>query len=91
MAEDYFFVTVVYASEDKQSSIEVKVDNITTVKQAIEMSGILQKFPEIDLQKHSVGIYSKKVPLNRHLHSQDRIEIYRPLMIDPKEARRKRI
>jgi putative ubiquitin-RnfH superfamily antitoxin RatB of RatAB toxin-antitoxin module len=62
----------------------------TTIGQAIEMSGILQEAPEINLVTMPVGIYGKKKNLDTVLQPRDRIEIYRPLIADPKDARRRR-
>jgi putative ubiquitin-RnfH superfamily antitoxin RatB of RatAB toxin-antitoxin module len=62
----------------------------TTIGQAIEMSGILQEAPEINLVTMPVGIYGKKKTLDTVLQPRDRIEIYRPLIADPKDARRRR-
>jgi putative ubiquitin-RnfH superfamily antitoxin RatB of RatAB toxin-antitoxin module len=66
------------------------VDAGTTIGQAIEMSGILQEAPEINLVTMPVGIYGKKKTLDTVLQPRDRIEIYRPLIADPKDARRRR-
>ena len=62
----------------------------TTIAQAIAASGILQDVPEIDLATCTVGIYGKKKPLDTLVRPLDRIEIYRPLVADPKESRRRR-
>ena len=62
----------------------------TTIGQAIELSGILQEAPEINLVTMPVGIYGKKKTLDTVLQPRDRIEIYRPLIADPKVARRRR-
>jgi uncharacterized protein len=66
------------------------VDAGTTIGQAIEQSGILQEAPEINLVTMPVGIYGKKKTLDTVLQPRDRIEIYRPLIADPKDARRRR-
>jgi putative ubiquitin-RnfH superfamily antitoxin RatB of RatAB toxin-antitoxin module len=66
------------------------VDAGTTIGQAIELSGILQEAPEINLVTMPVGIYGKKKTLDTVLQPRDRIEIYRPLIADPKDARRRR-
>jgi putative ubiquitin-RnfH superfamily antitoxin RatB of RatAB toxin-antitoxin module len=60
------------------------------VEQAVKLSGILPQFPEIDLLKNRLGIYGKLVPPATILCNLDRVEIYRPLRVDPKENRRKR-
>lgn len=83
-------VEVVYALPETQQLIELKVAAGTTAREAIENSGILQHFPEIDLSKHKIGIFGKAVRLDRVLSPGDRVEIYRPLIADPKEARRRR-
>jgi len=67
-----------------------KVDEGTMIQTAILQSGILQQFTEIDLRENKVGIYSRPAKLTDQLKDGDRIEIYRPLLADPKEIRRKR-
>ncbi len=84
-------IEVAYALPNQQILKKISVQTDTTVQQAIEYSGIMQEFPEIDLAKNKLGIFSKFVQLNTPLKSRDRIEIYRPLIIDPKEARRLRV
>ena len=81
---------VVYALPEAQSVLDVSVPPGTTVEQAIRRSGILERFPEIDLSSNPVGIFSRKVSLQDPVSAGDRIEIYRPLSIDPKAARRRR-
>jgi len=83
-------VEVAYALPGKQVIIPVTVEIGATVQQAILASGVLTDFPEIDIDKSSVGIFSKKVKLDQSLQEKDRIEIYRPLLADPKEVRRRR-
>lgn len=83
-------IEIVYAYPNNQQLLSLKVEEGITVERAIERSGILEMFPEIDLTRQKVGIFSRLVPLNTILQAGDRIEIYRPLQIDPKEARRKR-
>jgi putative ubiquitin-RnfH superfamily antitoxin RatB of RatAB toxin-antitoxin module len=60
------------------------------VEDAIRASGVLEAFPEIDLARNKVGIFSKLVKLDEKVRDRDRVEIYRPLIADPKEVRRKR-
>ena len=81
-------VEVAYATPLRQEIIALEVEEGCCIRQAVESSGILQRFPEIDLAQQSVGIFSKKHELSDVLSDGDRIEIYRPLTIDPKEARR---
>ena len=83
-------VSVVYASTVEHIELLVDVSDDCLVEQAIILSGILGRFPEIDLAINAVGIFSDKVTLDAPLHEGDRIEIYRPLIIDPKDARRLR-
>ena len=83
-------VEVAYAMPGEQVIISIKVPTKFNVKQAIEKSGIQKKFPSIDLSKNKVGIFGKKTTLNHLLRDRDRIEIYRQLILDPKDMRRKR-
>ena len=83
-------VEVAYAFPEEQVIISIKVPSKSDVKQAIEKSRIQKKFPSIDLSKNKVGIFGKKTKLDHPLNDRDRIEIYRPLILDPKEMRRKR-
>ena len=87
---DEILVEVAYALPEEQVIISIKVPSNFDVKQAIEKSGIQKKFPSIDLSKNKVGIFGKKTTLDHVLKNRDRIEIYRPLILDPKEMRRKR-
>ena len=82
-------VEVAYAIPEEQVIITIKVPTIYNVQQAIEKSGIQKKFPSIDLSKNKVGIFGKKTTLDHPLKDRDRIEIYRPLILDPKEMSRK--
>lgn len=81
---------VAYGTPDWQVLQSVTVLAGATVQQAIEASGILTLCPEIDLTQNAVGIYSQQVTLTTEVQEGDRIEIYRPLQIDPGEARRLR-
>jgi putative ubiquitin-RnfH superfamily antitoxin RatB of RatAB toxin-antitoxin module len=83
-------VTVVYALPQQAAILPLRVAPGTTIGQAIEASGVLASFPDINLVTQPVGIYSKKKPLDTVLRAHDRIEIYRALVADPKESRRKR-
>ena len=87
---DEILVEIAYALPEEQVIISIKVPTIFNVQQAIEKSGIQKKFPSIDLSKNKVGIFGKKTTLDHTLNDRDRIEIYRPLILDPKEMRRKR-
>ncbi|MCB1831707.1 MAG: RnfH family protein, partial [Gammaproteobacteria bacterium] len=83
-------VEVVYARPDEQLVVALQVASDATLQSAIEQSGILQRFPEIDIETVKVGIFGKASPLDAALNPGDRVEIYRPLIADPKEARKKR-
>ena len=84
-------VIVAYAAPDKQLEIPLEVPENCTVALAIERSKIRDAFPEITFPDVIVGINSRKAALDSPLQSGDRVEIYRPLQIDPKEARRLRV
>nr|WP_211215097.1 RnfH family protein [Algicola sagamiensis] len=83
-------IEVVFALPEKQTLLKLEVEENATVEQAITASGILEHYPEIDLSQNSVGIWNRVAKLTDTLRDQDRIEIYRPLIADPKEARRRR-
>ena len=89
MAEDVQ-VAVSYATPREAFLHPLRVAPGTTIGQAIECSGVLARFPEINLVTQPVGIYGKKKTLDTVLREADRIEIYRPLVADPKDSRRKR-
>lgn len=83
-------VEVAYALPERQSLLTVAASSLDTVQQIIEQSGILQQFPEIDLTAQKVGVWSRPVKLTDTVKQGDRIEIYRPLIADPKDLRRRR-
>jgi len=83
-------IEVIYALPARQQIIRLQLPAGSTVRQAIEASGLLQKHPEIDLAKNKVGIFAKLSKLDASLRDLDRVEIYRPLVADPKEVRRQR-
>ncbi|CAM3399811.1 MULTISPECIES: RnfH family protein [Yersinia] len=82
------YVEVVYALPERQYVRKVSLAEGSTVEQAIEASGLLELRTDIDLQKNKVGIYSRPVKLGDRVNDGDRVEIYRPLIADPKELRR---
>lgn len=84
-------IDVCYALPDAQTLISVSLPEGATVQQAIEASGILARHPEIDLARLKVGVYGKLKPLDTALADHDRVEIYRPLIVDPKTARQRRV
>lgn len=83
-------VEVAYATPEKQVILQLQVPPGTTVAEAIEASGVRQQFAEIDKQP-VVGIFSYKVPLEHQIAGGDRVEIYRPLLLDPKLSRRLKV
>ncbi len=85
-----FNIEVVYGLPNKQDSRRISVERLCTVIQAIELSDILADHPEIDLGKNKVGVFGQLMALDHILQDGDRVEIYRPLIIDPKVARRLR-
>ncbi|MBK1700350.1 RnfH family protein [Thiococcus pfennigii] len=90
MTEQRIKVEVAYAKQREQALLEIEAERGITVAQAIERSGILGRFPEIDLAVNKVGIHGKAARLDQPLASGDRVEIYRPLIADPKAARKRR-
>jgi putative ubiquitin-RnfH superfamily antitoxin RatB of RatAB toxin-antitoxin module len=87
---DSINIEVVYALPDEQMLLVQQVASGATVAEAIDACGILKKFPEIDLGKNKLGIFGKLTKADVVLRDKDRIEIYRPLIADPKEVRRRR-
>jgi len=80
-------VEVAYALPDEQVIFTVELPEGCTAKQAILKSGILERFPEIDCTVQKIGIFSQRCRLDKVLQEGDRVEIYRSLTIDPKQAR----
>lgn len=83
-------VEVVYALRDRQKVVAVQLPAGATVREAVERSGLLAEFPEIDLAVNKFGIWNKLAKTDAVLRDKDRLEIYRPLIADPKEVRRQR-
>jgi putative ubiquitin-RnfH superfamily antitoxin RatB of RatAB toxin-antitoxin module len=83
-------IEVAYALRHKQTLINIEVDDNASVEDAIQQSNILKKYPEINLKKNKVGIFGKLTSLDVKLREKDRVEIYRPLIADPKEVRKQR-
>ena len=83
-------IEIAYALPHKQELVSLDLPAGTTVEHALQQSDVLRRFPEIDLAKNKVGIFSKLVSLDTVLRDRDRVEIYRPLIADPKEIRRQR-
>ncbi len=79
---------MVYALAERQALVAIRVPSGATVGEAVELSGIAKQFPEQDLSACTLGIWGRLAASNQQLQEGDRIEIYRPLNIDPREARR---
>ncbi len=90
MTDQQISLEVVYGTPEKQALLEVVVEQGATVEQAILASGIVKRFPDINLEVLKVGIWNRTCKLTDLPKKGDRIEIYRPLIADPKEARRRR-
>ena len=82
-------VGIAYALPYRQAWFDIELPDGATIKDAIERSGILDQFPEIDLEKNKVGVFGKAGKLDTVLSDGDRVEIYRPLICDPKTVHRK--
>ena len=90
MFEPQVSVEVVFARPGEQALEQLQVPAGSTVESVIRQSGVLERFPEIDLANNKVGVFGKATALSATVNEGDRIEIYRPLIADPKEARKKR-
>lgn len=88
---DKMEVEVCFALPAEQTVLGVRLDRGATVQQAIEQSGILKQHPEIDLGVNKIGVFGKLARPDTELQPGDRVEIYRPLIADPKESRRKKV
>lgn len=84
-------IQVCYALPDTQTLIDVDLPDGATVRDAIDASGVLARHPDIDLATQKTGIFGKLVPLDAPVAEHDRVEIYRPLIVDPKAARQRRV
>lgn len=89
-ATGYIKVEVIYAEPRRYELVQIELATGSTLQHALEASGLLQKFPEIDLATVGLGIYGKITKANTLLRANDRIEIYRSLIADPKEIRKRR-
>jgi len=83
-------IEVAYAQPEEQVILKLDVAPDTTIQQAIEKSGVLERFPEIDPGTLKAGIFGKLKKLNQTLQQGDRVEIYRALIADPKQVRKER-
>jgi uncharacterized protein len=84
-------ICVCYAQPGTQTLVEVRLPAGATVRDAIDASRIVERHPEIELSTAKVGVYGKLKPLDAPLADHDRVEIYRPLIVDPKLARQRRV
>jgi uncharacterized protein len=84
-------IEVCYAQPGEETLLAIELPEGATVRQALEASGILGRFPQINLAQQKVGVFGKLKPLDAVLADHDRVEIYRPLMVDPKAARQRRV
>lgn len=91
MADETIHVQVAYATPERQTIINVDLSAGSNVEQAIAASGILQQFPEIDLSQQKVGIFGQVCKAEQILVDGNRVEIYRPLLQNPMDARRGRL
>lgn len=89
-AEGTIRVEVAYALPERQTLLAVTLPAGSTAGEAIEASGVCERHPEIDLAQQSVGVFGQVTGLDTALGDGDRVEIYRPLKVDPKQARRNR-
>ncbi|GHU18785.1 UPF0125 protein [Betaproteobacteria bacterium] len=83
-------VEVVYALKDRQDLVTLKLPVGATAREAVERSGLPERFPGIDLAKNKLGVFAKSIKPDAILRDRDRVEIYRPLIADPKEVRKQR-
>jgi uncharacterized protein len=84
-------VGVCYAEADRQSWLRLEVPDESTIEQAILLSGLLTRYPEIDLTKQKVGIFGKLAKLDTFIKEGDRVEIYRQITVDPTMVKRRRL
>ena len=84
-------VGVCYAEADRQSWLRLEVPDNSTIEQTIQLSGLLASYPEIDLNQQKVGIFGKLAKLDTIVQEGDRVEIYRPITVDPKMVQRRRL
>lgn len=84
-------VEVAYALPEQQILLSLEVEEGTTAREAVERSGLLQQFPDVELGGlNKIGVFGKLVKADQVLRPGDRVEVYRPLIADPKEVRRQR-
>ena len=90
MSNEKIKIEIVYALPHEQTLLKLEVPLNTTLVEAVKLSGLLEQYPDIELAKNKFGLFGKLSKADTVLREKDRIEIYRPLIADPKEVRRKR-
>ena len=90
MVDELLEVEVAYARPDEQVILTVRVPAGSTIEDALRRCGLMERFPEVDLGVNKVGVFGKASRLDAVLEPGDRVEVYRPLIADPKEARKQR-
>jgi len=83
-------VEIVYALREMQTTIALRVPQGTTARQALRLSGLESRYPEINAASAEVGIFGRRLEDDAVLNDRDRVEVYRPLFADPKQTRRRR-
>ena len=84
-------IGVCYAEAERQLWVRLEVPDDSTIQEAIELSGVLKQYPQIDLTTQKVGVYGKLAKLDAPIREGDRIEIYRKITADPQQVQRRRI
>ena len=84
-------IGIAYAEPDQQVWIKLEIPQGSTLLEAVHRSGILNRFPQLDLKQQKVGIFGKLVKLDTPLREGDRVEIYRPITVDPAKVKRRKL
>jgi len=84
-------IGVCYAEAERQLWVRLEVPDESTIQEAIELSGVLKQYPQIDLTTQKVGVYGKLAKLDAPIREGDRIEIYRKITVDPQQVQRRRV
>lgn len=90
MAEPMLAIEVVYATAEQQLLLALEVPAGTTVGEAVQLSGVAAQLSQVAVHDCPLGIFGKVVAAQRVIEAGDRIELYRPLLADPKEVRKQR-
>ena len=89
MATELLSIEVAYATPKRQSLVKLQLPATATARDAVRQSGLADEYPELDVEKCPLGIFGKQVADERLLRTGDRVEVYRPLVNEPREARRR--